>query len=185
MSYRPITDLWLLTRSRVNYYGAYPFGFLERARNLLGVAMDDPVLHVCSGKLRSYPYRGLGPNDKLVDADPSMHPDFMCDVRKELPKGDWAAILADPPYTPEDAAHYGPGAHVFPEPNALLKRCLESVRPGGRVGVLHYYAPRPPKTIDGRPVKLTALVAVMTGYKNRVRCFSVFEHTNGKQTIEP
>lgn len=185
MSYRPITDVWLLARSRVNYYGAYPFGFLERARNLLGVSMHDAVLHVCSGKLRSYPYRGLGPNDKLVDADAEMSPDFVCDVRKELPAGNWAAILTDPPYSAEDAAHYRPGADIFPEPNHLLKLCLESVRPGGRVGMLHFFAPRPPKQINGYPVKLTALVAVLNGYKNRIRCFSVYERAEPNKANFP
>ena len=31
MSYRPITDVWILGRPKVRYYGAYPSGFLERA----------------------------------------------------------------------------------------------------------------------------------------------------------
>ena len=35
MGYRPITDLWFLARPKVKYYGAYPNGFLERARALL------------------------------------------------------------------------------------------------------------------------------------------------------
>jgi hypothetical protein len=32
VSYRPITDVWILARPKVKYYGAYPNGFLERAR---------------------------------------------------------------------------------------------------------------------------------------------------------
>lgn len=39
MSYRPITDFWILARPKVKYYGAYPSGFLERARALVGVMM--------------------------------------------------------------------------------------------------------------------------------------------------
>ena len=46
MSYRPITDVWILARSKVPYYGAYPAGFLHRARTLLGVDAVGAVLHV-------------------------------------------------------------------------------------------------------------------------------------------
>ena len=78
MSYRPICDTWILARSKVKYYGAYPAGFLERARSQLGVHINDPVLHVCSGKVKDYPYAGgFGPNDKTVDI-------AMCHLRENL-----------------------------------------------------------------------------------------------------
>lgn len=171
MSYRPITDVWMLARSKTKYYGAYPGGFLERARALLGVGPEDAVLHVCSGRVRDYPYRrAVGPNDKTFDLSPETLPDFQGDVRKGLPPGPWAAVMADPPYTLDDAAHYQCGAVVFPTPAELLRRALAVVRPGGRVGVLHYVIPRPPWD-----VKLVASVAVIVGYENRVRVFSVFE----------
>jgi hypothetical protein len=178
--YRPITDLWILGRTKVRYYGAYPGGFLERARALLGVSIDDAVLHVCSGQVQHYPYRGLGRHDQTVDLDPSLNPDFQCDVRKELPirspsACSWPAILADPPYTEDDAAHYVPGPDHFPEPRKLLKLCLEYVRPGGRVGILHYEWPRPPEKIGRYKVKSVALIGVVSGYGNRLRAFSVFE----------
>src|SRR5688572_14486588 len=69
MSYRPITDVWILGRPKVRYHGAYPSGFLERARALLGVSIDETVLHVCSGQIRYYPFRGLGRHDLTVDID--------------------------------------------------------------------------------------------------------------------
>ena len=53
MSYRPITDFWLLTRARLKggekYYGAYLGGFPDRARILIGASLHEPVLHVCGG----------------------------------------------------------------------------------------------------------------------------------------
>ena len=36
MSYRPITDVMILARSKTKYYGAFPAGFLSRARWELG-----------------------------------------------------------------------------------------------------------------------------------------------------
>ena len=35
MSYRPITDLWILARPKHRYYGAFPAGYLQRGRHLI------------------------------------------------------------------------------------------------------------------------------------------------------
>lgn len=228
MSYRPITDVWMLCRGKTGYYGTFPAGFLERARFLLGVTIFDPVLHVCGGKVKDYQSgpmkgKGLGPNDRTVDLDPDLDPDFCLDVRNigtdvgdifpfwtpadtvqqsftpdqpafrhidigtfevtdqsEAPfsthsGGDrrpWAAALLDRPYTPEDAENYAVGSSVLPNANDLLRRSLSLVRVGGRVGVLDYFFPRPPKTAT-----LVACVGVVVGYGNRIRIFSVFERT--------
>lgn len=181
-NYRPITDVWILARPKVRYYGAYPSGFLSRARELLGVHMNDPILHVCGGRVRDYPFRGLGPNDRTLDLDPTLAPDFLQDARKPLPfpPGDlvpfanrgWPAILIDRPYTEDDATHYAPGSATLPEPTALLRNALATVRPGGRVGMLDYFLPRPPKT-----ARFVAAVGVIVGYGNRIRIYSVFERT--------
>ena len=85
MNYRPICDVWILARSKVRYYGAYPSGFVERGRALLGVTINDAVLHVCAGRVRDYPFRGVGPNDKTLDIDSIDDPDFIHDAREPLP----------------------------------------------------------------------------------------------------
>ena len=195
MSYRPITDVWILARPKVPYYGAYPSGFLQRARSLLGISSRDPLLHVCGGHARKYSLpefgvaagvgqEGFGRNDQTLDIDPACEPDFVCDVRggdlpaygvecgpvnNGAPVG-WPAILADPPYTAEDSARYAVDA--FPPANDLLRACLAAVRIGGRVGFLHYVWPQPPKT-----ARSVACVGVIVGFNNRMRCYSVFERT--------
>src|SRR5487761_691972 len=126
MGYRPITDQWWLARCKyrggAKRYGGYPGGFLERARALLGVTIDDPVLHCCAGLVRLYPYPGgFGPNDRTLDLDPAVKPDFLQDAMAPLPRG-FAAILADPPYSTEDAAHYSHG--WYPPPMKLLANML-------------------------------------------------------------
>lgn len=180
MSYRPITDVWILARSKTKYYGAYPAGFLHRARALLGVQPYDAVLHVCAGQVRQYPYRGLGPNDKTVDLDPGTQPDFLMDVRNGLPAnpdpegtGYWDAILIDRPYTEEDAAHYVPGAETLPDLKHLLRWSLYQVPVGHRVGVLDYLWPHPGKL--GQEV---AVIGVGTGRNGRARWFTVFERVD-------
>lgn len=175
MSYRPITDVWILARPKVKYYGAYPNGFLERARALLGVYPFDSVLHVCGGRAKDYPAkpRGFGPNDMTLDLDPAMGPDFLQTATDPLPvtPHGWKALIADPPYTEADAEKYAPGAVAFPSANTILRNMLAVVRQGGRVGMLHYVLPQPPR--DG--VRFVACVGVIVGFNNRVRVFSVFE----------
>lgn len=150
------------------FYGAYPAGFLHRARALLGVSLEDAVLHVCAGRVRDYPYKGLGPNDQTMDVDPRTHPDFCLDITTGFPTGIWQAILIDPPYTVDDAKRYGD--HPLPAPNGLLKAALLHVPVGHRVGMLHYIWPQPPKWAHE-----IAVVAVGTGRNNRARWFTVFE----------
>lgn len=180
MSYRPITDTWFLARAKlkggVKYYGAYLGGFPERARALLGAPLDDPVLHVCGGMAKLYPYkRGFGPLDMTLDLDPATEPDFLQDARHPFPKNphgcdEWGAILIDPPYSEIDAAHYAPGADKYPSPNLLVKNALDAVLPGGRVGIIHYILPSPPKGSV-----FVAAIGVMCGFNNRIRVYSVFE----------
>ena len=198
MGYRPITDTWFLTRAKlkggVKFYGAYLGGFPERARALLGCSITDPVLHVCGGMARLYPYRrAFGPNDKTLDLDPSTKPDFLQDAREPFPlamdyrrnevptvKGEfplttlWRGILIDPPYSEQDAAHYLPGAEKYPKPNLLLRNAFEVLPPGGRVGLIHYILPSPPKD-----AVFVAAVGVLCGYNNRIRIYSVFEKPYG------
>lgn len=172
MSYRPITDVWILARPKVKYYGAYPNGFLERAKVLLGE--NRGTLHVCGGHAKSYPNKRVIDCDWTLDLDPDTKPDFCQDALAPLPtldEGHWASILIDPPYTSADAEHYAPKS--LPAANALLKNAVAALKIGGRVGMLHYILPQPPK--EG--VKFIACVGVIVGYNNRMRCFSVFERT--------
>jgi hypothetical protein len=194
MSYRPITDIWFLARAKLKegrkYYGAYLGGFPERARALLGCKLDEPVLHVCGGMAKFYPYkRAFGPNDMTLDLDPKCEPDICQDARlplpwaprwgkyqltppegEKVPPAPWAGILIDPPYSEGDAAHYAVGADAYPKPNQLIKNAFDVLPPGGRVGMIHYILPSPPKDAI-----FVAAVGVLCGFNNRIRIYSVFE----------
>jgi hypothetical protein len=189
MSYRPITDMWFLARAKLKngkkYYGAYLGGFPERARALLGCKLSEPVLHVCGGCAKDYPYkRAFGPNDKTLDLDPSVQPDFQQDARDAYPPPSpnlhngnpmtWAGILMDPPYSEEDAKHYltGHGNEVYPAPSLLLKNAFNVLPVGGRVGIIHYIVPKAPSNSI-----FVACVGVVCGFNNRIRVYSVFEKT--------
>jgi hypothetical protein len=172
--YAPHTETWWTCRSWLKFYGAYPRGFLAKARGLVlaGQPFDSPILHVCSGRVRDYQTRGFGPNDKCLDLDPNLKPDILADVRdpESYNSQAWAAILADPPYSEEDADHYSPGRAVFPSPYVIVKNAIRVLEPGRRVGIFHLFAPQAPKDS-----KFVACVTVLTGFNNRVRVFSVYE----------
>ncbi len=171
-SYRPICDTWILARSKVRYYGAYPAGFLGRARALLGVGPEDCVLHLCSGKVEDYPFEGFGPFDITLDVNPEGGPDICHDLTAGPiplePGANLSAVLADPPYTNEDATQYG--SAVRPSARLCLEQGLDVLPVGRKVGILHYVAPRPPKG-----TKFVALMTVFVGFDNRGRLFSVYE----------
>ena len=183
MSYRPICDTWILTRPKVKYYGAYPSGFLHRARHLIAARRLDAVLHVCSGKIRDYPYRGLGAFDKTLDLDPACEPDFLQDAREPLPMNHsfdyaldegvdvpWAAVLIDRPYSEADADHYVPGRDKLPTANELVRNAMKVIDVGSFVGILDYVWPHCPKN-----AREAAVIEVCCGRNNRARQFTVFE----------
>lgn len=180
MSYRPITDLWLLTRCKykggVKRYGGYLGGFPERARRLIGCSINEPMLHLCGGLARLYPYAGgFGQNDMTLDNDPSVKPDFLQGAECTLPQPGvtlrWGGILIDPPYSEDDAKKYPSGD--YPNPNMLVANSIQAVPVGRKVGIIHYALPRCPKN-----AKFIACVGVACGFGNRIRCFSVFERTS-------
>jgi len=180
MSYRPITDVWILARSKVKFFGAYPAGFLQRARDLLSVTINDQVLHVCSGKIRDYPYKGFGPNDITMDLEPALGPDYALDAKEEISylqissfHPQIQAVLADPPYTLEWAHRYTVPPERFPTAAEIVEHSLKILPIGGRVGILSLSWPRYPKT----KARQVAVVAVYVGNGNHGRTFAVFERT--------
>lgn len=171
---RPISDQWYCVRAQLRhgakYYGAYPSGFLEKARVFLGVHINDPVLHVCAGLVRFYKFeRGVGPNDKTLDLNPAVRPDYLQDARDAYPRG-FKAIMADGPYSEDEAENYPPGRDVYPAPRRILENGLDAIAPGCRVGILHYYAPRCPAGVH-----FIAEIDVKLGFDNRTRVYSVYE----------
>jgi hypothetical protein len=176
VSYRPITDVWFLARARLKggatYYGAYLGGFPERARALLGATIGEPVLHVCGGCARLYPYAGgFGNHDKTLDLNRALKPDYLQDAREAYPHG-FKAMLADPPYSADEAEHYTPGRSAYPAPNVIVRNAIAALKVGHRVGIIHYLLPKAPAN-----ARFVAAVGVMCGFNNRIRCYSVFEKT--------
>lgn len=142
-------------------WGGYPKGFVPEALKLLRVRPHE-VLHVCSGALP----KGSGVR---VDLRAAARPDVRADGR-QLPFRDetFPAVMIDPPYTVEYAKDlYGT---EYPRPSHLLREASRVVKPGGRIGILHFLVPM---SLPG--IRLETVRGVTTGAGYRIRAFSVFQ----------
>jgi SAM-dependent methyltransferase len=143
-------------------FGAYPRGFVAWAAR----AIDCPpaeILHMCSGMLAE------SDGGVRVDLRQAARPTVRADARS-LPFGEGVArgVLVDPPYSVEYAADlYGTD---YPRPSHLLREAVRVVRPGGRIGLLHFFVPFPPEG-----ARLLFVRGVTQGCGYRIRAFTVYQ----------
>lgn len=149
--------------------GGYPHRFLERAYQTLGVTDPSRVLHICSGGVKV----GV-----TVDVRAEVAPRVIGDARM-LPfrdaTFDWA--MADPPYGESYAEQlYGTG-ESYPRPSHILSEASRVLRPGGRVGILHFIVP---KARYG--LRQVGCWGVYTGPDFAIRAWTVYEkgHEQGR-----
>ena len=96
-----VVGTWIMGndyRVKSEYYGGYPAGYLKRIRALF--PDKHRVLHVFSGKVDLAALPG-----DTVDINPDLHPTYMDDAQTlaKVPLQSYDLILADPPYSVEDA----------------------------------------------------------------------------------
>lgn len=147
--------------------GGYPRGFLDAMYPTLGVTDPTRVLHLCSGSVR------VGVR---VDIRPEMEPTVVADVR-HLPFADesfdW--IMADPPYSEGYADNMYDTLSVYPTPASVIKEAARVLRPGGRVGILHFITPASPPSLA-----LVGIWGCTFGSNYRIRAWTVFEKAQEK-----
>lgn len=101
-----IVGTWIMGNAygvKSGYYGGYPHGYLARVKALF--PDKSRALHVFSGRVDQSAWPG-----DTVDLNPDMEPTFLDDAQSlmNVPLGSYDIILADPPYSVEDAEHYKP-----------------------------------------------------------------------------
>lgn len=88
-------------RVKSQYYGGYPAGYLKRIKALFPEKRR--VLHLFSGRVDL----AMMPGD-TVDVNPELEPTFVDDAQslERVPLEQYDLVLADPPYSVEDADRY-------------------------------------------------------------------------------
>lgn len=96
--------IWIMGndyRVKSEYYGGYPAGYLRRVKALFPDKMN--VLHLFSGRVDKSVLSGT-----TVDINPELAPDYLDDAQtlEKVPLQTFDLVLADPPYSVEDAERY-------------------------------------------------------------------------------
>lgn len=99
-----VVGTWIMGndyRVKSTYYGGYPAGYLKRVRALF--PDKTRTLHLFSGMVDT----SLFPGD-TVDVNPALKPTYIDDAQslENVPLQQYDLVLADPPYSVEDAEHY-------------------------------------------------------------------------------
>lgn len=162
------------------YYGAYPPGFLQRVKTLYPDAMR--ILHLFSGSLtKAVP--PLGSQIIRLDINPELEPDIIGDAHQlsslvPLPQD---LIIADPPYSEEDARHYG---YPLVKRNTVVRECVKVLARGGHLVWLDQVRPQYRK----KDWNAIGEIGVALGTNRRVRMIFILEkkrERNGREGKYP
>jgi len=165
-----IYGIWLLGNDYrgSGLYGSFPPGFVKRVMALFPDAKD--VMHLFSGS--------LAPGDYVrVDIREDADCDVRCDAHHLSLCPQWAGysfdlIIADPPYSVEDADHYG--TRVVNR-NHVLQECWKVVKLGGCVAWFDQVLPMYSK----KQWALDGVIGVVRSTNHRFRCLVLFRRLAG------
>ena len=145
------------------YYGGYPAGYLRRIKALFPEKND--VLHVFSGKVDL----GTLPGD-TVDLDAKRKPTFHDDAQtlEKVPVQDYDLILADPPYSVEDAENYKPS---MVKRNKVMRALGKKAKKGTHVVWLDQVLPMYRKD----EWSIQAVIGMVKSTNHRFRVITIFE----------
>lgn len=159
-----VVGAWLMGndyRVKSGYYGGYPNTYLRRIKALF--PDKSRVLHLFSGKVDP----GIIPGD-TVDANPDLAPTFCLDAQDlcRVPLQNYDLILADPPYSTEDAEHYG---QPMVSRNTVVRQ-LYGCAPGTHIVWLDQVLPMWRKDI----LTLEGCIGLVRSTNHRFRVVSIF-----------
>jgi len=152
-------------RSKRKYYGEYPPTYLKRVHALFPDA--NKVLHLFSGVVE----KGLWAYEVTFDINPELNPDIVGDAHelsKYFYKESFDLIIADPPYSQEDADHYGT---PMINRNKVVKECYKVLKSGGFLCWLDQVLPMYSK----KDYKLVGTIGIVRSTNHRFRVLSIFQ----------
>ena len=168
------------------YYGQFPAGLLERIFSMFPDVKD--VLHLFSGVLttervdaawKKVNLVGQAPRQVRFDARAETQPDIVGkaeDLCTEMARADRSSrrgmfdlILADPPYSEEDAQHYG---RSLVNRKRVVQECTKVLRPGG---TLAWVDQAWPWVIGAYGLRLYGAISWFRSMNHRIRGIMLFE----------
>jgi hypothetical protein len=148
-------------RVQTGYYGGYPAGYLRRVRSLF--PDKQRVLHLFSGKVDLSALPG-----DTVDINANLSPTYVDDAQRLqcVPLKRYDLVLADPPYSVEDAERY---KTTMVKRNVVLA-ALSGLPPGAHVVWLDQVLPMYRKdTFD-----VEAVIGMVKSTNHRFRVVTIF-----------
>lgn len=159
-----VVGTWIMGndyRVKSSYYGGYPAGYLRRIKSLFPEKRR--VLHLFSGKVDLAELPG-----DTVDINPDLAPTYVDDAQRleRVPLADYDLVLADPPYSIEDAERY---QTTMIKRNVVLS-ALRGLAPGAHIVWLDQVLPMYRK--DAFDVE--AVIGMVKSTNHRFRVVTVY-----------
>jgi len=160
-----VVGTWIMGndyRVKSGYYGGYPAGYLRRVAALFPDRKR--VLHVFSGRIDL----AAMPGD-TVDCNPEMQPDWIADAHdlSAVPLNQYDLVLADPPYSVEDAERY---KTTMVQRNVVMRSLARGMVEGARVIWLDQVLPMYRKD----EWAIEAVIGMVKSTNHRFRVVTVF-----------
>lgn len=163
-----IVGTWIMGndyRVQTGYYGGYPAGYLRRVRALFPEKRR--VLHLFSGKVDLAALPG-----DTVDINPDLGATFVDDAQTltRVPLDQYDLILADPPYSVEDAERY----QTSMVRRNVVMRALQRTMIGTHIVWLDQVLPMYRKDAFG----IEAVIGMVKSTNHRFRVVTVFRRAD-------
>ena len=159
-----VVGTWIMGndyRVRSGYYGGYPAGYLRRIRALFPDKRR--ILHLFSGRVDLSALPG-----DTVDVNASLRPTYVDDAQslRSVPLERYDLVLADPPYSVEDAERY---QTTMVKRNAVM-RALQRVTSGTHIVWLDQVLPMYRKDA----FDIDAVIGMVKSTNHRFRVITIF-----------
>jgi len=145
-------------RNKNGYYGCYPHSYLKRIKSMFPDCKR--ILHLFSGSVEQ---------DDTFDINPEHNPTYIADAHNlsNVVKKKYELILADPPYSNEDAKHYGT---PMINRNVVVRECVKILEKGGFLVWLDQVYPMYRK----KDLTLVGVIGLIRSTNHRVRMVFIF-----------
>lgn len=163
-----IYGTWILGQnyqSKQRYYGEYPPNYLRRVHALFPDKQE--VLHLFSGVVE----KGLWNSETTFDINPDLNSDITGDAKQLSSYFEditFDLIVADPPYSNEDANRYGT---CMISRNTVVKECYNILEEGGHLCWLDQVLPMYRKS----ELAWVGAIGVVRSTNHRVREVFIWE----------